>query len=118
MPTALPEIHAPFTEKQPVVILNPLFEVEVADDVMRRLPPEIVSPPADASPTVELIPPEKVEVAAEVERIFPPDITNPFVVERPVVESPASEEVALPVTERNAVERLVVEAVIASSFVA
>ena len=56
MPVQLPEVEVsaqlPFTAKQPAVRLKPLFAVEVAPEVRRRLPLVMVRPFDEERPVV------------------------------------------------------------------
>ena len=81
VPAACP-IQPRVVAKHPAVRLIPLLAVEVAPEVMRRLPDEMSSPFDEARPAVE-IPPENVDVADEVLRIEPPVMVRPWDEERP-----------------------------------
>lgn len=77
---------------------NPPERVEVAVEVMSKLPPEMSSPTLKLA-EVPSRPPDKVDVAVEVLIRRPPEITNPRLVARPPAETPAAKvEVAAPAT--------------------
>lgn len=81
--------------KQPEVARNPLFEVEVADEVTRSAPPVRVMPLPEERPPVRERE-ERVLVAVFVWRRVPPERVIPWVEASPAAVAPPEKvEVAL-----------------------